>query len=132
MMEDAIRLARAFHAYGVWRNAPFDEDAVRATFAQMMDGDRAYLEATPSGLVGGVLVPLWFSPSVIIAAELFWYAEAPGEGRRLRQRFEAWAREMGADHIQFSAMADEKQNVLTRLFSRSGYELCELGFRRAV
>lgn len=132
MLDNAVRLARAFHAYGVWSHAPFDEAAVRATFERMDDGENAYLEASDTGLIGGVLVPLWFSPGVTTAAELFWYAEAAGEGQRLRANFERWARERGAQYVQFSAMADGHEAALKRLFSRAGYELCELGFRKVA
>jgi len=132
LIDRAVPLARAFHAYGVWSHAPFDEAAVREMFAALATGDNGYLHATDTGLIGGVLVPLWFSPGVVTAAELFWYSQSPGEGRALRQGFEAWARESGAHHIQFSAMADAKEPTLRRLFARAGYELCELGFRRVA
>lgn len=124
--------ARRFHALGVWRHVPLDDEAVRGFLGALDARDDAYLGLAETGLVCGVLVPLWFAPGHTVAAELIWHAMKPGEGKALREGFEAWAREKGAAYVQFSAMADEHEPALRRLMARGGFEPVEIGFRKGL
>ena len=128
----ALRLARAFHAASVWADTAFDEAAVEAFFGGMVSNENATLIVTDTGIIGGLVLPLWFAPSVILGVELFWFSENDGEGRELRERFETWARSHGVTVIQFSAMANEREPALRRLYRAAGYTPCEIGFRKAA
>lgn len=128
----AYEFARRFHALSVWKDEAFDADAVSDFLDALEANPNGFFKITSGGVVGGVLMPLWFAPSSVLAVELFWYAEEKGEGARLREAFEAWAHESGAAQIVFSALADERESVLRRVMSRSGYTPYEIGFRKKV
>ncbi len=96
--------------------------------AALRENENAYLEITEHGAVAGMLTPLWFAPSVVIASELFWYSQKPGEGKALRERFEAWAKERGARFAHLSGMANENEERLRRTLRGQGYNDMEIGF----
>lgn len=78
-----------------------------------------------NGMIGGVLMPLYFAPTFKIAAELFWWAP-DGDGG-LREAFEGWARE-NADAVQFSGLCDHREGAINRLYRRGGFERAEVSY----
>lgn len=124
-MARVMACARAFHAYGVWKHVPLDEAAFEAFAGALIDGAGVIL-LSDDGFCGGILSPAYFNPSFVIAAELFWWGE--GEGRALREAFEAWAQQHGANAVQFSAMADDRLPAVSRLYRMAGYQPVECGF----
>lgn len=77
-----------------------------AAFGAMLDRIDADggLFTSPRGMIGGVISPAWCAPNWLAAVELFWWAE-DGQGLRLLRRFEAWARERGANEIRMTTLA---------------------------
>ena len=130
MSDQRLAFARKFHARSTWKDAPFDDDAVLAFIANLEAN--AYFKITERGMIGGMIVPLWFAPSMSVAAEMFWYSEETGEGRRLREGFEQWASENGAPFVLFSMMTHDREPVVRRIYERAGYDLHELAFRKRV
>ncbi len=129
---EAVSLGAKFHAMSPWRHEAYDAEAVRAFLQSMIDNPDGYFVCTGKGLIGGILIPLWFSPHVKLAVEMFWYSEEIGEGKKLREGFEQWANDRGAKHIQFSALADKNEDKLRRIMARSGYDAIEVGFRKTL
>lgn len=131
--ERILRFAAAFHAQSPWAGvAPLDDEAVLMQIAGMRANPNAFVEVTEWGCIAGVLVPLWFSPAVTLAVELFWYSEQKGEGRRLREAFEAWAIERGAHYSNLSCMVNDREETLRRMLGAAGYTAKEIGFIRAL
>lgn len=128
----ALRLAKAFHAGSVWAGATFDDEAVSGFLGGMLANENAYLHVTDTGIIGGLVMPMWFAPSLVLGVEMFWYSERSGEGPELRRGFEDWARSRGAEVLQFSAMANDREPALRRLYRAAGYEVCEIGFRKVA
>lgn len=125
--------AHRFFERSVWRDvATLDEAGVAAALQSLHDNPAGYVEITEAGAIGGMLTSLWFAPDVIIASELFWYSEKPGEGAALRERFEAWAKERGARFVQFSAMVNEHEDRLRRTLLEQGYHAKEIGFIKEI
>ncbi|HEY9219546.1 MAG TPA: hypothetical protein VIO94_15975 [Phenylobacterium sp.] len=120
-----VECGRAFHAYGTWSHVPLDEDAFGA-FAHNVIAGAGAIFVTDDGMCGGVLVPAYFNPSFVMAAELFWWA--PSEGRALREAYEAWAKSEGAAAVQFSAMTDEHLPGVSRLYRMGGFRQAEVAF----
>lgn len=131
-LDDAVRLARGFQAASVWRDVEIDDAAIRVFLANMEASPDAYLEIAKDGGVGGLVMPLWFAPSIVVGVEMFWYSERAGDGERLRASFETWARSKGAHIVQFSCMLTEREPALRRMYRRAGFEAVELAFRKAL
>lgn len=123
-----VDMGREFHAYSPWRDVEFDADAVSVFVERLIDGGVIFISET--GMIGGVINPLYFNPAHSVAAELFWWAKSGG--RELMARFEEWAVEQGASGIQFSALGDSQSDRMDRLFIRAGYSKVETGYYRGV
>lgn len=130
--ERAIEFGRKFHALSPWRHERYDPEASRVFVHAMQENPDGYYLCTNDGFIGGVLTPMWFAPDTVLAVELFWYSEKTGEGQRLRNAFESWAKQRGAKYIQFSALADAHEPAVRRIMARSGYDAIEIGFRKTL
>lgn len=119
-----VELGQRFHAYSVHRDIPLDVEAFEAFAASLVEGGAVFL--SEDGMCGGLVSPSYFNPAFRVAVELFWYA--PTGGQPLRQAFEAWALERGADAIQFTAMSDARLPAVTRLYRMAGYVPIETSF----
>jgi len=128
-----MEFAKRFFENSVWRDhVKLSEDGVTAALSMLSTNPDAYFEMTDGGAIGGMLTPLWFAPDVIVASELFWYSEQPGEGAKLRERFEAWAKDRGARFVQFSAQINEYEERLRRTLATQGYDAKEIGFIKEI
>ena len=116
-----LEFAKAFHAYSPWSRYPFDAAATEAALRNLMGAGVVMVSDT--GMVGGLINPVPFAPSCVVGVELFWW----GDGK-LKADFEAWCRDQGATAVQFSALADDRSDIMARLFRRSGYRPIETGY----
>lgn len=126
-LETVVERVAAFHAYSTWADIPLDRPAVEALADKLLAGGVVFLSET--GLIGGLMAPLWLAPTLQVGLELFWYAP-DGHGQALRMAFEDWAREQGAFGLQFSAMADGHLPALSRIYRRAGYAPVETAFMK--
>ncbi len=124
----AVAFAKAFHAESVHAWIPTDDEALTVWMAGLIEGGAVFL--SDEGIIGGVILPLYFNPSYRIAAELFWWA--PKEGRALREAYEAWAKEQGAFISQFSGQRNERAETVEKLFRRAGYTPVETGYMKRL
>lgn len=127
-LDAVVRFGADFHAYSPWKSIPFDADATREFVGKLVDGGVVFISET--GMIGGMLNPLYFNPAYITAVELFWWATK--NGRELMDAFEKWAVQNGAHGIQFSALGDDKAERMAQLFDRAGYRKVETGYYREV
>lgn len=117
-------LGAAFHAYSPYRDILWDADGFRAFAGKLIEAGAIFL--SDDGMIGGCLVPLYFNPAVVMGAELFWWAGKTGRG--LREAFEQWAREQGAQGVQFSGLTDQRSETIHKVFQRAGYQAAETAF----
>lgn len=117
--------AEAFHAYSPYRTIPIDDDALEGFLTALIEGGGIFL--TDTGFCGGTVVPAYFNPDFLMAAELFWHAPQGG-GRELREAFEAWGKAQGCFAVTFSAMTDEHLPVVSRIYRRAGFRQGEVSF----
>lgn len=127
-LETAVRFAKEFHAESVHAWVPVDDEALTAWMAGLIKGGAVFL--SDHGIIGGVIIPLYFNPAFKVAAELFWWA--PQEGRALREAYEAWAKDQGAAISQFSGQRNERAETVEKLFRRAGYVPVETGFMKRL
>ena len=122
--DDLVAMGRRFHA-ATGHPSSFCADA----FCAMLDQIEAQggLFTGPRSMIGGVISPMWCAPGWTAAVELFWWAE-DGHGLRLLRRFEAWAREQGAQEIRMTTLAalPEAERALR------GYRRAETSWTRVI
>jgi hypothetical protein len=123
-LDRVVELGAAFHAYSPYRDIPFDPEGFRGSASRLIEAGAIFL--SEDGMLGGLLVPLYFNPAVIMGAELFWWAGKTGRG--LREAFEAWAKEAGAHGVQFSGLTDQRAETIHKVFARAGYQPAETAF----
>lgn len=119
-----VELGAAFHAYSPYRDIPFSPEGFRASAERLIEAGAIFL--SDDGMLGGLLVPLYFNPSVVMGAELFWWAGKTG--KPLREAFETWAKEQGAQGVQFSGLTDQRAETIRKVFERAGYAAAETAF----
>lgn len=117
-----------FHAFSPWREIPFDRDSTKAFCAKLIDAGVIFLN--DGGMIGGVLNPLYFNPSHIVAAELFWWGRKHGD--ELRTAFEDWAKENGASGCQFSTLWIGENDRVGELLQSTGYRKVEAGYYKGL
>jgi len=75
-----------------------------------------------------------FNNGHLKAAELFWYVieERRGEGIKLLDAFEQWAKMNNCKYIHMMYLADLMPEVVKRIYERRGYKLAEMAYRKEV
>lgn len=112
--------------------APFDPVSVGNVIAHLMQNGAVIVSDDDgvTGVIGGMITPLWTNASVKVAQEAFWWSDA--DGTALLDAFEAWASVNGADVIRMGALAKSKAKVMARFYRRRGYSPDETFFMKAV
>lgn len=123
-LPELARLGADFHAATPYRDLPYSPESFADFCAKLMVGGVVFM--SEDGMIGGVMNSPFFNASVPLVAELFWWA--PKEGRALREALEAWGQERGAIGAQFSGLANDRADTVTKLFRRAGYEPAEMAF----
>ena len=78
------------------------------------------------GGIGGLIGPDLHYPRMI-AVETFWFVlpEYRGEGMKLLDAFEQWAKENKCDCVAMIHLADSHPKALEKIYKRKGYQLIE-------
>lgn len=121
---EIVRLGADFHAMSPYRAIPYDPEAFAEFAGRLIEHGVIFL--SEDGMIGGLLNPLYFNPSVVMGAELFWFARQGG--RALREAFEEWAKAGGAQGVQFSGLADDNTDRIRKHFERAGYTAAEQAY----
>lgn len=98
---------------------PYDGEAVARTLTFLVESPIALLVRNETGMLGGVMSPVFFSPGVLMMEESFWWAT--GGGQELRRFFESEARAMGARFSYFTVLENERVDSIGRVMKRDGY-----------
>lgn len=127
-----VELGRAFFEYSPWSEfVSFSAKDTERTVGHLIESPDGVVFLSDRGIIGGLIFPLYFNAAYRIAQELFWYANGP-DGAALRQAFERWAKDWGANAIQCSCLADEREPAVRRLYRKAGYRPTELSLLREV
>lgn len=84
------------------------------------------------GFLVGMVVPNFFNPGIVQAAELGWYVQAPHRKTHawsLVQAFELWAKQAGATKI---TLANYGTPQLNTKYEELGYKLQEYSFSKDI
>lgn len=85
------------------------------------------------GAIGGICGPDLHYPRTV-GIETFWFVipECRGDGVRLLNFFEQWAKEKGCDYTALVHLADSHPESLKKLYERRGYDLVENHYMRRI
>ena len=125
-MDQLLAWAEAFHDQSPWAGTRFDRDTVWDVMARLMTSPRGVVLTDGEGMLGAMLNPLLFDQKTFVAHECFFYSESSGQA--LFEAFEAWALTSGANHIQFTMLANEREAAARRLMESRGYQAKEINF----
>jgi RimJ/RimL family protein N-acetyltransferase len=129
----------AFSPYA--RSVPFDPDAVRAVLAEAIGTPHAFVwiaevDGTIAGALLGVLAPLWFNPTAMVATELAWWMDEEHRGGtlalRLHATFEEWAARAGAASVVMSDLVVPGAKSTGPLLERLGYRAVERAYLKEL
>lgn len=123
-MPAILAFGAEFLKIGPYAWVPLDIEAFEVFAGGLIESGVILL--ADDGMIGGCLYPFYFNPSVVMAAELFWYS--PKNGRALREGLEAWAQEKGCVAITCSGLANEREATIRKLYGRAGYDVTEVAF----
>lgn len=126
-LDQVVALGIDFHAFSPHSVDPVDMDAWRDFASRLIEHGGVFV--SDGGMIGGFLSPLYFNPAIQYAYEAFWWAP-DGSGRALKSAFEAWAREVRAVGIQWTALQDENLPRVDKIYRRSGAVPVEVAYRK--
>lgn len=126
------RLGKQFHAKAGWSEVSYSEADCAASLEMFMSSG-VFIgfvadEGSISGMIGGVVSPVYFNQSHMSGEELFWYVspDAPQlTGIRLLDAMENAARERGCKTWQMKSLARLGGERMTALYERRGYRASE-------
>jgi GNAT superfamily N-acetyltransferase len=126
-----LKMGRRFHEFSPWRDRPFSDDATLEMLHRITESDDAVLFTNGTGILGGVVAPIYFGGGVV-AQELFWFADKGG--RELLDAFEQWADDKGASGVLMISLAmDEKTDErMGKIYERRGYRLRERNYYKGL
>lgn len=122
-----MELGGEFLAASPYHDLGYDHLGFAVFASNLMNGPGAIF-LSDDGFIGGLLNGLYFNPSVVFGVELFWWARS--EGRQLRETFEAWCREKGAQGMQSTGIANDREATIRKVYERAGYAAVEVGFMK--
>ena len=101
----------------------YDKKAIARMLRFMIGNEAALVLTNGSGVIGGVMAPVYFNPSMLMMEEAFWWAKKGG--RNLLKEFIAESRKMGADYVLLSTLENKMQKVVDRIVTREGFSPLE-------
>ncbi len=85
---------------------------------------------------GGLVYPLYFCKSHLVAQELWWWlapkARGSGGGNLMFKELQSWAKERGAKTIFMIALEDERSAKMEKVYCRAGFEPMERTFMKGI
>lgn len=88
------------------------------------------------GITGGIIYPLYFSPSHKVSQELWWWltpaARGSGAGNKMFKHLQSWAKERGANTMFMIALEDERAEKMEKVYCRAGFKPMERTFMKGI
>lgn len=125
-----LDMGEKFHAFSGER-VPYCRESAEVSVRQVMGMGFVLLAETdrPVGMLGVVVVPLFFNFAETMAQELMWWVDESerrtGAALRLIRAGEAEAKQRGAGRLHMLRLANSPEHV-ARLYDRLGYRTGEV------
>jgi len=137
-----LQLSADFHAASpMQRVCEFEPEGFKEFVINAMDNPdicilAAELNGEIVGITGGIIYPLYFSPSHKVAQELWWWltpaARGSGVGNKMFKHLQLWSKERGAKTIFMIALEDERAEKMEKVYCRAGFEPMERTFMKGI
>lgn len=137
-----LQLSADFHAASpMQRVCEFEPEGFEAfVLGAMQNPDICILLAELNGeivgITGGIIYPLYFSPSHKVSQELWWWltpaARGSGAGNKMFKHLQSWAKERGAKTMFMIALEDERAQKMEKVYCRAGFEPMERTFMKGL
>lgn len=126
-----VAMGKKFHAMSPHRGmGEYDALAMSRVIRFMIESDHATVLTNGTGVIGGVLSPVYFNPSVLQLEESFWWAKKGGG--ELLTALEEWGIAKGAQYIMLSTLENKRALVIDRVIRRRGYKMLERRYSREL
>lgn len=126
-----VEMGAKFHAMSPHEPVgAYDHAAVARTVRFLIDSPDGLVVRSDTGVLGGYMAPVFFSPSVRMMEENFWWSQ--GGGQELRHFFEAEAKAMGAKVVYFTTLENERIAAIDRVMRRDGYRPVERRYMKEL
>lgn len=126
-----LELAQSFYDRSPYKPlGPYDKDASARAISYMLTSPDALVLTNEHGAIGGLLVPVWFSPTVRVAEVQF--NEFRHGGLAAILEFEAAVKTMGAVVMHLSRFADHRMLAGDRMLGKIGYKPVEHRYVKEV
>jgi len=121
---ELVEMGARFHAMSPHRHlGDYDREGIAVMLEFMIASPSAAILTNGTGLIGGVLAPIYFAPSKLMLEESFWWAGAGGG--ELLKAFEHVAKVMGASCVLLSTLENDRSDAMGRVMKRNGYTQVE-------
>ena len=141
-LDKYVVLAETFHAASPMKDAAkFDVKGYGDFFLSSLENDSlgiwlSEIDGEMVGICGAILYPLYFSPSSLVAQELWWWltpkARGTGAGKMMFTQLEMWAKERNASSLFMIALEDDRAGKMEKLYVRAGFKPIERTFMKEV
>lgn len=125
-----VAMGERFHAFSDYGFAAYDGAAAAQFVAGLIANPGGVALVSDHGMLGGMLVPLYFAPAHLVAVETFWWADR--DGMALLDAFEQWAKAKSASAVTLSCLGNKRDKALGRVFEHRGYAKAETSYMRAL
>lgn len=141
-LEQYLVLAKDFHDASPMKDiAAFDADGYGKFFLNALNNSDvgiwlAEIDSKIVGITGALVYPLYFSPTHLVAQELWWWltptARGSGAGAKMFNQIEQWAKEKNAKSLFMIALEDERADKMEKVYIRAGFTPLERTFVKEV
>jgi GNAT superfamily N-acetyltransferase len=137
-----VTLAETFHAASPMNGVvEFDREGYGQFYLSSLQNDTigvwlAEIDNVIVGICGAIAYPLYFSPTNLVAQELWWWltpaSRGSGAGGKMFKQIEQWAKERNASALFMVALEDNRAKKMENLYIRAGFKPMERTFIKEV
>ena len=141
-LDQYVILAKDFHTASPMDNiSVFDVDGYSKFFLNALNNPDigiwlAEIDSKIVGITGALVFPLYFSPTHLVAQELWWWltptARGSGAGAKMFKQIEQWAKEKNAKSLFMIALEDDRAEKMEKVYIRAGFTPLERTFVKEV
>jgi RimJ/RimL family protein N-acetyltransferase len=137
-----VELANDFHTASPMNGiAEFDREGYATFYINALNNPDigiwlAEIDSKIVGITGAMVYPLYFSPTHLVAQELWWWltptARGSGAGAKMFNQIEQWAKEKNAKSLFMIALEDNRADKMEKVYIRAGFTPLERTFVKEV
>lgn len=141
-LDQYVVLAKDFHEASPMNGiSAFDVEGYGQFFLSALNNPDvgiwlAEIDSKIVGITGAMVYPLYFSPTHLVAQELWWWltptARGSGAGAKMFNQIEQWAKEKNAKSLFMIALEDDRAEKMEKVYIRAGFTPLERTFVKEV